>query len=378
MRWVLLLIPGLLLALALLLHPSAPPPPRARLALRDVMAAPPGKEFAQALQPRPFRFPEDHGPHPGFATEWWYFTGNLEDGKGRPFGYQLTFFRKALAARPAPRASAWASSGAWMAHLALTDPEAGRHRAWERFSREALDLAGAQARPFKVWLEDWEVSGDPIRLRAGAEDFRLELTLTPQRPPVLQGDRGLSRKGSQPGNASYYYSLTRLLTRGRLEAGGRSYPVNGLSWMDREWGTSALEPGQTGWDWFSLQLSDGSDLMVYRLRRADGQTPTVSGSLTGASGTRILGASDLRMEPRGSWRDAEGTDWPVRWHLEVPTSGLALEVEPCLDDQEMNLAVPYWEGAIEARGSREGRPVEGRGYLELTGYGPEGLRGGGR
>ena len=378
MRWVLLLVPLLLLALAVGLRPAPTPPPRARLALQEVLGAPAEEGYARALQPRAFRFPADHGPHPEFSAEWWYFTGNLQGPDGRPFGYQLTFFRKALSPRPVRRTSAWAASQAWMAHLALTDVQAGKHRAWERFSREALDLAGARSQPFRVWLEDWQVVGGPAgpwRLVAAADDARLELDLQATRPPVLQGDRGLSRKGSQPGNASYYYSLTRLETRGHVQVGGERHPVTGLSWMDREWSTSALEPGQVGWDWFSLQLSDGSDLMLYQLRRTDGTAdPASSGSLadapagSGVTVPRPFAAADMRLLPRGTWRDPEGTRWPVRWRIEIPREDLVLDVEPWLEAQKMDLSVPYWEGAIRARGTRRGRPVEGRGYLELTGY----------
>lgn len=371
MRWLPLLVPALLLALAVLVRPSPAPPPRARLVIQDVLGGAPEAGYARALLPRPFRFPADHGPHPDSAAEWWYYTGNLEDPGGTHFGYQLTFFRKALHPDPPRRESAWAASQAWMAHLAVTDVAGGRHRAWERFGREALGLAGARAEPFRVWLEDWEASGQPItRLRARAEDFRLDLTLESRRPPVLQGDRGLSRKGRQPGNASYYYSLTRLGTSGRLELGGRTHEVEGTSWMDREWSTSALEPGQAGWDWFSIQLDDGTDLMLYRMRRGDGSAdPASAGSLAGPSGTRPLGVADFQLTPRGEWRDRHGTAWPVRWRVEIPSAGLELAVEPWLEDQRMDLSFPYWEGAIRVRGTRAGRPVGGNGYLELTGYG---------
>lgn len=352
MRVLLLLLPLALLALALLVGLGEPPPPRASLTVQEVLGAKGAEGFARALGPRTFRFPADHGPHPEFGTEWWYFTGNLQAEDGRHFGYQLTFFRKALVPGPPDRESGWAAHTAWMAHLAITSDQ---HRSWERFARGALGLAGAQAEPFRVWVEDWEVSG--TRLRAG----ELDLELVSRRAPVLQGDRGLSQKGRQPGNASYYYSLTRLETTGRV--GG--VPVKGLSWMDREWSTSALEPGQVGWDWFSLQLSDGSDLMFYRLRNDDGSaSPTSAGTLVEPSGqVRRLRVGDVRLSPRGEWKG-----WPVRWRLEVPSARLAVDVEPWVEDQLMEHSVRYWEGAIRARGSRDGRPLDGNGYLELTGY----------
>lgn len=355
MRALLLLLPVALLVLALVLARGEPPAPRASLTVQEVLGGEGAEGFARALGPRTFRFPADHGPHPEFATEWWYFTGNLEAEDGRHFGYQLTFFRKGLVAAAPPRESAWGASQAWMAHLAVTS---GEHRSWERFSREALGLAGAQAEPFRVWVEDWEVAGWPrMRLRAGD----LDLELASLREPVLQGDRGLSQKGREPGNASYYYSLTRLETTGRI--GG--VEVSGLSWMDREWSTSALEEGQVGWDWFSLQLSDGSDLMFYRLRNADGSaSPTSSGTLLDAAGrVRRLSVGDVRLSPRGEWQG-----WPVRWRVEVPSEGLDLDVEPRVEDQLMEHSLRYWEGAVRATGSRQGQPVEGNGYLELTGY----------
>lgn len=353
MRALLLLLPVALLALALLAGRGEPRAPQASLTVQEVLGAKGAQGFARALRPRAFRFPHDHGPHPDYATEWWYFTGNLQAADGRHFGYQLTFFRKGLVPGAPDRASAWAASTAWMAHLAITSDE---HRSWERFARGALGLAGAQADPFRVWVEDWEVSG--TRLRAG----ELDLELASRREPVLQGDRGLSRKGREPGNASYYYSLTRLETTGRV--GG--IPVTGLSWMDREWSTSALEPGQVGWDWFSLQLSDGSDLMFYRLRQEDGSaSPTSAGTLVEPSGeVRRLGVGDVRLEPRGEWQG-----WPVRWRLEVPSVGLRLDVDPRVEDQLMEHSVRYWEGAVRARGDRAGKALEGNGYLELTGYG---------
>lgn len=353
-----LLLPLALLALAALLQPGDPPAPEARLSLQEVLGGPAPEGFARALAPQPFRFPADHGPHPDFAAEWWYFTGNLQAADGRHFGYQLTLFRRALSPTPAPRSSSWATSQAWMAHLAITDVAAGTHRSWERFSRQALGLAGAQAQPFRVWLEDWEVSGWPrMRLRAGDLDLELESL----HEPVLQGDRGLSQKGREPGNASYYYSLTRLQTAGRL--GG--VPVSGLSWMDREWSTSALEEGQVGWDWFSLHLSDGSDLMFYQLRQRDGSpSPTSAGILRHPDGrVRRLGVAEVALTPRGSWQG-----WPVRWSLEIPAEQIALQVEPWLEDQRMDTSVRYWEGAMRIRGTRAGRPISGDGYLELTGY----------
>jgi len=240
--------------------------------------------FARALEPREFAFPADHGPHPDFRNEWWYLTGNLETATGRRFGYQVTFFRIALAPEdPAaqPRRSGWATRQVWMAHVALSDAANRRHREHERFARGAAGLAGAQASPFRVWLEDWQLQArgegkDGVwELQIETANFGLELALDPEKPIVLQGDAGLSRKSAEPGNASFYYSIPRLTTAGNIRVGNEELAVTGLSWLDREWSTSALTAQQSGWDWFALQLDDGRDLMYYQMRRTDGRsTPT--------------------------------------------------------------------------------------------------------
>ncbi|MBP2682595.1 MAG: hypothetical protein H6Q79_634 [Deltaproteobacteria bacterium] len=338
--------------------------------------------FARATAPRAFRFPDDHGPHPEFRHEWWYFTGNLRGPGGRRFGYQLTFFRFALSPDPPARASRWAANQAYMAHFAVTDVQGNRFRHFERTGRGALGLAGATARPLRVGLDDWSAEGSkastlPIRLRATEVEASVDLVLDTTRPIVLQGDRGLSRKSAAPGNASYYYSMTRLATRGSVRIDGVSFPVEGNSWLDREWGTSSLEKGQAGWDWFALQLSDGRDLMFYRLRRGDGVTdPFSAGTLVLPDGSvRPLSADDVRIETLGSWRSPEsGARYPSRWRMLLPSEGLELEVVPRIADQELRTSVRYYEGAVGVRGTSRGEAVEGDGYVELTGYGETGGR----
>lgn len=355
--------------------------------------------------PREIVFPADRGPHDDYQTEWWYYTGNLTAETGEHFGFQLTFFRRALVPpdQRAERDSAWGADQVYMAHFALTDVSEGRHYSFERLARGAAGVAGAQAEPYRVWLEDWEVAevgvgpdrglkstsdnaksasadwgvGNPARLRAAALDpnlnlnLSLDLILSDLKPPALQGDRGYSRKGPEPGNASYYVSRTRIAAEGAVMVGGKTFAVSGLSWMDQEWSTSALGPEQVGWDWFSIQLDDETELMVFQLRRADGSVDAFSsGTLIAADGaTRQLGPGDFSIEPTGQWRSPRtGGVYPVAWVLAVPAADLRLEVTPWLADQEMQVSYTYWEGAVRVAGTSAGRPVVGNGYVELTGY----------
>ena len=331
--------------------------------------------YAKALSPRVFRFPDDHGPHPEFRTEWWYYTGNLATANGRRFGFQLTFFRSALAPRMPPRESAWATRQAWLAHFTVTDVAGGRFHSFERWSRGALGLAGARAEPFRVWVKDWTAAAVgqtfPMHLTAAEDGVSIDLVLQQGKPPVLQGERGLSRKSAEPGNASYYYSLTRMPASGTIRVAGESFAVTGLAWMDREWSTSSLGKGQVGWDWFSLQLSDGWEAMLYRLRRKDGTAdPASSGSLVDPRGGSLtVGLPQFQILGSGQWRSPRsGARYPDRWRLRIPEEDLSLEVRPLLADQELDVSFRYWEGAVGVEGTHRGRPVRGNGYVELTGY----------
>ncbi len=330
--------------------------------------------FARALEPREFSFPADHGPHPGFRNEWWYFTGNLEDADGRRFGYQWVVFRAALSPEAVPRASAWGTNQAYMAHFAITDPGERSFHYFERFARGGAGLAGAEGEPLRVWLEDWslemDAAGNTWRLRAAQDAVMFDLEMQAVKPAVLNGDRGLSRKSADPGNASYYYALTRLDTRGTLRAGGEMYAVRGLSWLDREWSTSALADDQAGWDWFALQLDDGVDLMFYQLRRTDGAIDRFSsGTLTDPAGAATtLSPDEVILEVLDTWHSPRGTQYPSQWRLRLPSHGLALDVRPVLANQELDVSIPYWEGAVDVEGVRDGRAVTGRGYVELVGY----------
>ncbi len=352
-----------------------PAPPHASLSVADALRNADTEGYARAIAPRDFHFPADHGPHPEFRTEWWYYTGNLATAEGRRFGFQLTFFRSALAPPGMPaRASAWATRQAWLAHFTVSDVDEKRFHSFERWSRDAAGLAGAQGEPFKVWVRDWSAAGAPVfpmRLQAAEREVAIDLLLQQGKPPVLQGERGLSRKSAEPGNASYYYSLTRMPASGTIRVGGERFQVTGDSWMDREWSTSSLGKDQVGWDWLALQLSDGWDAMLYRLRRAGGSAdPASSGTLIAPDGgSRPLASTDFQLAGTGQWRSPRsGARYPDRWRVRVPGEELDLDVRPLLADQELDVAFRYWEGAVEISGTHHGRPVRGRGYVEMTGY----------
>lgn len=354
---------------------------RARLSLAKTLAGSDTAGYERALEPRAFSFPEDHGPHPTFRTEWWYVTGNVTSADGRDFGFQLTFFRNALAPHPPDTDSEWSTNQAYMAHFTITDVDRGTFHAYERFDRGAAGLAGARGTPLKVWLGDWSLQAAvpetfPLRLDAEADGAAIHLRLDRGKPPVPQGDDGLSRKGPTPGNASYYYSYTRLPASGTLASGPDTASVSGEAWLDREWSTSALPEGVVGWDWLALQLDDGRDLTLYRLRHADGSADSLSaGTLVepGGEHTTLGWGTGVDMSSTGSWTSpVDGAVYPAGWRVTLPGRAWDLTVEPRLADQELDLSFRYWEGAVAVRGTgAAGARVEGRGYVELTGYAGE-------
>jgi predicted secreted hydrolase len=336
--------------------------------------------FRRADEPRPFVFPQDHRPHPGFRTEWWYFTGNLFDDSARHYGFELTLFRIALSPSGPATDSAFASSEVWMGHLAVTDTARERFQAAERLSRGAPELAGLMmpaagaSDSIVIGVEDFRIAfaGDRATLSAGTDSFGIELELSGLGRIVVQGENGLDPKGPEPGNASYYFSAPRLAATGTVRSDGRDpVTVSGTAWMDREWSTSALSPDVAGWDWFALQLDDGRDLMFYRLRDRDGGTNAFSGgSIADASGnvTR-LAADAVELEPLGRWTSrSSGIEYPVAWSMSIPDEAIELEIRPRLEQQELDLTVRYWEGAVTARGTAAGGSLDGVGYLELAGY----------
>ncbi len=369
-----LVVAGLAAAVALFWYSTRPPAPAPQpVALGDIGDS---TGFARALAPRPFSFPTDHGPHLDFQTEWWYYTGNLTTGGGGHVGYQLTIFRRGLSPGSVARSSDLGSNQVYFAHLAFTDVAAGTHTAAERFSRAALDLAGASGSPYRAWLEDWRVDsrapdGSVVHLAASSGPQSLDLNLSAARPIVAHGDHGLSPKSEEPGNASYYLSYTRLATTGTVMLAAGQAAVTGQSWFDHEWSTTALGPGAVGWDWFSLQLSDGRDLMLFQIRKSDGTLePVSSGTLVAPDGsTRRLAAGDFAVDVLDRWHSpTSGAVYPSHWRLSVPSAQLALDIVPWLADQENRLSFAYWEGAVRLTGSSSGASVSGNGYVEMTGY----------
>jgi predicted secreted hydrolase len=332
-----------------------------------------GDEYLQATHPREWSFPRDHGRHDGFRTEWWYFTGNLRDPAGREFGYQLTFFRTAFAPQPATRPSPWGMTDLYFAHAAISDLKGPTFVYKEELERGRPNLAWASDKTLDVMLLDWSavLHDGHIRLRANEKDFAIDLTCTGGRGPVLQGPGGVNLKGRQPGQASYYYSMTRLQTAGSLSLKGQTWQVKGLSWMDHEFSSNALSAEQSGWDWMGLQLSDGSDLMIYRIRNKSGGSDYLSGTrITPDGKPHYLSADEIRLEGSAPWTSpASGGVYPQRWRLQL--SGQPdLIVESAMPGQELitssSTKVTYFEGVAHVTDSN-GHPM-GEGYLEMTGY----------
>ncbi len=305
-------------------------------------------------------------------------TGHLDAPGTAGFGFELTFFRFALvppASDAAPSGSAWRTRQIYVAHFAVTDLERRRFHSAERYERDALGLAGARASPFRVWLDDWllgqQMAGQQTSwtLHAEDHDYELDLELHPLSAPVLNGEAGLSRKSEVAGAASYYYSIPRVAVCGHLVRSGQRLDVQGLAWLDREWGSGALAPDQEGWDWFALQLGDGSTLMFYALRKLGGRRdPNSAGTWVAADGSaHRLVNDDVRIDVLDHWSSPRGGRYASRWRVRAPALGLDLDVRPQLPDQELNTNPRYWEGAVSVSGRHAGGTVAGRGYVELVG-----------
>lgn len=347
--------------------------------------------FRQAQGQREFVFPKDHGHHHGYRTEWWYVTGNLQAENGRRFGYQLTFFRVLL--RPpaqsqkvaATATSAWSTAAVWLAQAAVSDIDQQRFYTSEQLSRELPGAAQAADDRLQVRVNSWTLAApqtDPyavadMELFMDSDDFSLQLSLHADKPVVLQGDNGLSRKSADDSdNASWYYSMTRLHSSGELritqpQSSDEVLTVSGSSWLDREWSTSALNTRQAGWDWFALQLDNGHELMFYRLRLQNGDIDQASaGILVDASGqvTPLLN-SDISAQPLSSWYDRQNNKrYPIAWRLQSAVHGIDLQLRAMLPNQAWGGRFQYWEGAVSVRGEWQEGAVTGRGYVELTGY----------
>lgn len=333
-------------------------------------------EFRKATTPQTWHFPDDFGPHDQYQTEWWYYTGNLE-ASGRPFGFQLTFFRQALAPSVSPieTPSHWRNNQIYSAHFTISDIAQNQFYPDDRFSRSGANLAGATATPYQVWLENWsatEIAPGKVQLQAQSSDVALNLIVEQKIPPVLHGDRGLSVKGLEPGNASYYYSLVQQPTAGTVTIKGRSYDVTGVTWKDHEYSTSSLSPGTVGWDWFSMQFDNGSALMLYLLRHEDGTLESTSGGtyITTTGETQPLSWQDWQIEVLDTWKSPRSKAvYPAQWSIAIPKLDLTLQAKPMMSNQELNTATAtYWEGAVAFEGMQQGQALQGTGYVELTGY----------
>ena len=336
-------------------------------------------QYRTALPGYRFEFPRDHFNHPDFQTEWWYYTGNLKSSDGHRFGFELTFFRQAVTRDPAKN-SPWDVRDLYLAHLALSDLDGQRFYHAERTNRSGPGIAGVSQAEARIWNGNWQIQwsgdGDEQNLQAVDDRFELHLALRPEKPPVIHGEKGVSQKAAGPGRASHYISLTRLATMGSIQLNGKKFTVVGLAWMDHEFFTHQLEPDQAGWDWLSLQLDDNTELMFFRIRRKDGSIdPYSAGTVVDSGGrTTHLRQTDFTLEPLGkSWTSPEThAVYPIAWRIEIPRLGLTLQASTPLASQELagntRLNPNYWEGAITVTGNRGLKPLQGLGYLEMTGY----------
>ncbi len=334
-----------------------------------------GAEFEKAKEGRVLSFPQDHGKHPSFETEWWYFTGNLTSAD-RKWGTQLTFFRRSLFDKNVNGSSSWSVRDLYPGHFAITDITGGNFFHSEIISREGPGLADAASDHLSVRVKDWRASmdGGAITLRAVDGPYEIDLSLTPEKPLILHGNNGFSVKGNDPDQASYYYSFTRLKAEGALVFNGSRFKVTGSMWMDHEFGSSILTPDQVGWDWFSLQFDNGTELMAFYLRRKDGANEKPFATFVDRLGKPThLSGSSVSIKAGGSWvSPSTKAKYPNKWTIEIPEKKLRIIVSPAIKDQELSnlksTQTSYWEGAVVATGVVDGEAVQGTGYVELTGY----------
>jgi predicted secreted hydrolase len=345
-----------------------------------LLAVSPGLDapYRVALPGYRYEFPRDFFAHPEFQTEWWYTTGNVKTPDGRAFGFELTFFRQAVS-RDESRRGAWDVHDLYLAHLALSDLDGGHFYHSERINRAGPGIAGVNADAGKVWNANWSATWNKDgtqQLAALCDDFQFSFTLKSEKPPVIHGENGVSQKAEGAGRASHYFSQTRLVTSGTIELKGKRYEVSGLSWMDHEFFTHQLSSEQAGWNWFSIQLENKTELMLFILRRKDGTIdPFSAGTYVDGSGKSThLRAADFSLQPQGVvWKSpATGATYPIQWNVSVPKLNLSLNAKTKLAQQEITGGtkyVPrYWEGAMDFSGYGANAAIRGKGYLEMTGY----------
>lgn len=328
----------------------------ALLAVRTPAASFPYREAVPGYH---YQFPRDHFEHEDFRTEWWYYTGNVSDAQGKRFGFELVFFRIGARHETANK-SAWAVQNVYLAHAALTEP-GGKHFWYEeRLNRAGPGIAGASFAKQRVWNGNWSAqwNGERQTLDALTEHFRFHLELKPARAFVIHGENGISQKAEGRGRASHYVSFSRLDVTGTID-GSR---VKGTAWMDHEWFTEQLAGEQVGWDWFSVQLDNGTELMLFELRRKDGSIDSYSsGTFIDTHGkAHHLKKSDFSLEPLAKWQQ-----YPIEWRIRIPSLHIDIAAKAVLPNQELRLEnANYWEGSVDYSGTHKGV-----GYLEMTGYG---------
>ena len=342
--------------------------------------------LSQALPGYAYQFPEDFYSHDDFRIEWWYYTGNLEEvGTSRPFGYQLTFFRVALDTMgDNPNPSKWKVGHIYFSHMTLTDVEGKKFHYFERINRKGIGIAGANSERLMVWNEDWSLEGTDNEhvLEAVESGVGIKLQLAPEKKLVVHGQDGISKKGSEAGNASHYFSYTRMKTSGTVFVDGKNYKVFGTSWMDHEYSSNQLNNELSGWDWFSLKLDDQTELMLYLLRRKSGGIDSFSsGTFVSSDGiSRHIKRDEFTVESSAQWRSKQsGITYPSGWKLSLPSLGIKLSLSPDLNNQELynlrSISASYWEGSVSVEGTIRGKLIKGKGYVELVGYGKDLVQG---
>lgn len=347
----------------------------AKLTVTSVMSAE-SQGFRKADSVISFDFPEDHFAHYDYKTEWWYFTGNLKTTTGRRFGYQFTIFRNGIVPGKEDDSSGFQTGSVYSAHLGLSDIATGKFYSVEKFARGTGGLAGSDPEEGRIFIEGFELEFDfkagsskpKISISARSREFEFSFTLEPVKEMVLQGDKGLSRKSNNPGNASYYYSFTRIATKGQVKTGSESHELEGWSWMDHEWSTSALEPDQKGWDWFAIQMDDKTELMYFRLRDKEGNTNFQKGSLVKADGNyKTLKSEEIKLKVL-STVTLDNKVYPSAWEIQVVPEKTTYKISTSMKDQLHKFRISYYEGAVDVE-KTNGSTIKGSGYVELTGYG---------